>query len=131
MNLRWKLLCISLLYSIFINSTVQIFVIATILFFKLNKNLFIFCILLYLNVNYYLAPLIVAFFLGASACLELSLYKETRRWLHMGLAVSFDECFKRVTRSYARNVSRKLPCSVQIRLQLKQAIFIYTALSSY
>ncbi|CAH3147361.1 unnamed protein product, partial [Pocillopora meandrina] len=31
---------------------------------------------------------------GASACVELSLLEEIRSWLQMGLAVSFDECFK-------------------------------------
>ena len=34
---------------------------------------------------------------AASACVELCLFKEARSWLHMGLAVSFDECFKRDT----------------------------------
>ena len=51
-----------------------------------------------LTVINYLAPPIILSFSGARACVELCLYKEARRWLHMGLTVSFHECFKRDTR---------------------------------
>nr|XP_058951387.1 tetratricopeptide repeat protein 28-like [Pocillopora verrucosa] len=45
---------------------------------------------------------------GARACVELGLYKEARSWLHMGLAVSFNERFKRDTRCNASNISREI-----------------------
>ena len=51
-----------------------------------------------LTVINYLTPPIILSFSGARACVELCWYKEARSWLHMGLAVSFNECFKRDTR---------------------------------
>ena len=50
----------------------------------------------------YLAPPIILSFSGARACVELCLYTEVRSWLRMGLDVSFNECFKRDTRCYAK-----------------------------
>ena len=50
----------------------------------------------------YLAPPIILSFSGARACVELCLYTEVRSWLHMGLDVSFNECFKRDTRCNAK-----------------------------
>ena len=50
----------------------------------------------------YLAPPIILSFSGARACVELCLYTEARSWLHMGLDVSFNECFKRDTRCNAK-----------------------------
>ena len=61
-----------------------------------------------LTVINYLAPPIILSFSGARACVELCWYKEARSWLHMGLAVSFNECFKRDTRCNANNISRKI-----------------------
>ena len=61
-----------------------------------------------LTVINYLAPPIVLSFSGARACVELCFYKEARSWLHMGLAVSFNERFKRDTRCNTRNISRKI-----------------------
>ncbi|XP_066029040.1 tetratricopeptide repeat protein 28-like [Pocillopora verrucosa] len=45
---------------------------------------------------------------GARACVELGLYKEARSWLHMGLAVSFNECLKGHTRCNTRKTNAKL-----------------------
>ena len=56
----------------------------------------------------YFVPPIMLCFSGARACVELCLYKEARSWLHMGLAVSFNECFKDDTRWNASNISRKI-----------------------
>ena len=56
--------------------------------------------------NYYAPPIILSFS-GAEACVELCRYKEARSWLYMGLAVSFNECFKGDTRCNASNISRK------------------------
>ena len=50
----------------------------------------------------YLAPPIILSFSGARACVELCLYTEARSWLRVGLDVSFNECFKRHTRCYAK-----------------------------
>ena len=61
-----------------------------------------------LTVINYLAPPIILSFSGARACVELCWYKEARSWLHMGLTVSFNECFKRDTRCNANNISRKI-----------------------
>ena len=57
--------------------------------------------------SYFVPPIILSFS-GARACVELCLYKEARSWLHMGLAVSFNECFKRDTRCNASNISREI-----------------------
>ena len=51
--------------------------------------------------SYFVPPIILSFS-GARACVELCLYKEARNWLHMGLAVSFNECFN------ASNISREI-----------------------
>ena len=63
---------------------------------------------LYFNSDEYFVPTIILSFSGARACVELGLYKEARSWLHMGLAVSFNECFKRDTRCNASNISREI-----------------------
>ena len=63
---------------------------------------------LYFNNDEYFVPTIILSFSGARACVELGLYKEARSWLHMGLAVSFNECFKRDTRCNASNISREI-----------------------
>ena len=55
--------------------------------------------------SYFVPPIILSFS-GARACVELCWYKEARSWLHMGLTVSFNECFKRDTRCNATNISR-------------------------
>ena len=61
-----------------------------------------------LTVINYLAPSIILSLSGARACVELCWYKEARTWSRMGLAVSFNECFKRDTRCNANNISRKI-----------------------
>ena len=48
----------------------------------------------------------------------------------MGLAVSFNECFKRDTRCNASNISREKIRSGEILQDIMQAMFSYTALSS-
>ena len=48
----------------------------------------------------------------------------------MGLAVSFNECFKRDTRCNASNISREKIRSGEILKHIMQAMFSYTALSS-
>ena len=48
----------------------------------------------------------------------------------MGLAVSFNECFKRDTRCNASNISRESIRSGEILQHIMQAMFSYTALSS-
>ena len=48
----------------------------------------------------------------------------------MGLAVSFNECFKRDTRCNASNISREKIRSGEILQHIMQAMFSYTALSS-
>ena len=48
----------------------------------------------------------------------------------MGLAVSFNECFKRDTRCNANNISREKIRSGEILQDIVQAMFSYTALSS-
>ena len=48
----------------------------------------------------------------------------------MGLAVSFNECFKRDTRCNASNISRESIRSEEILQHIMQAMFSYTALSS-
>ena len=57
-------------------------------------------------INYFAPPIILSFS-GARACVELCWYKEARTWLHMGLTVSFNECFKGDTKCNASNISRK------------------------
>ena len=79
--------------------------------------------------SYFVPPIILSFS-GARACAELCLYKEARSWLHMGLAVSFNECFKRDTRCNASNISREKIRSGEILKHIMQAMFSYTALSS-
>ena len=70
-----------------------------IIFSRLNDKLSWFYQYVYTStVINHLAPPIILSFSGARACVELCLYKEARSWLHMGLAVSFNECFKRDTR---------------------------------
>ena len=56
-------------------------------------------------INYLATPIILSFS-GARACAELCWYKDARNWLHMGLTVSFNKCFKRDTRCNATNISR-------------------------
>ena len=56
----------------------------------------------------YLAPPIILSFLGARACVKLCLYKEARSWLHMGLAVSFNQFFEGDKRCNANNTSMKI-----------------------
>ena len=48
----------------------------------------------------------------------------------MGLAVSFNECFKRDTRCIASNISREINTTGEILQHITQAMFSYTALSS-
>ena len=50
----------------------------------------------------------------------------------MGLAVSFNECFKRDTRCNASNISREINTfpAVEILQHIMQAMLSYTALSS-
>ena len=79
--------------------------------------------------SYFVPPIILSFS-GARACVELCWYKEARSWLHMGLAVSFNECFKRDTRCNASNISREKIRSGEILQHIMQAMFSYTALSS-
>ena len=52
-------------------------------------------------INYLALPIILSFS-GARACVELCWYKEARSWSLMGLAVSFNECYKRDTRCNAK-----------------------------
>ena len=76
---------------------------------QLNEKLSPFYQYVYtLTVINYLAPPVILSFSGARACVELCWYKEARSWLHMGLTVSFNECFKRDTRCNANNISRKI-----------------------
>ena len=80
-----------------------------IIFSRLNDKLSRFYQYVYTStVINHLAPPIILSFSGARACVELCLYKEARSWLHMGLAVSFNECFKRDTRCNTNNISREI-----------------------
>ena len=80
-----------------------------IIFYRVNDKLSRFYQYVYTStVINYLAPPIILSFSGARACVELCWDKEARSWLHMGLTVSFNECFKRDTRCNANNISRKI-----------------------
>ena len=109
MKLNWQPLCISSLLFIFSSSTSSNFLHYHNFCSQLTGKLSPFYQYVYiLTVINYLAPPIILSFSGARACVELCWYKEARSWLYMGLAVSFNECFKRDTRCSASNISKEI-----------------------
>ena len=132
MKLNWWPLCISFLLFIFSSSTSSNFLHYHNFCSQLNGKLSPFYqYVCTLTVMSYFVPPIILSFSGARACVELCLYKEARNWLHLGLAVSFSECFKDERDAMRVIFQGKSIRSGEFLQHIMQAMFSYTALSSF